>query len=421
MISTDASETREDEDAFRLRVRAWLEQNAERLSEDGHQTRMVDHRMDARIIAASKDWQRKLFHAGLAGITWPEEWGGAGKTPILELVLKDEIRNFAHPSEKLFGPAEKLYGPTIMAFGSTEQKEKHLRSMLRGDEVWCQLFSEPEAGSDLADVRTRIVRDGDELVIDGQKIWSSRAQYSDYGLLIGRSDPSLSKHAGISALIVDMRVPGVDVRPISQIDGGDSFAEVFFTGARVPAHALLGEWNEGWGVARRTLMNERFALASRGQDAGLTQLRQMAEAAGLANDKVIRHRLVDIHIKVQLLRYLGLRLESAARRQVAPGPEGSVAKLLYGEVLDAAAALGMELLGPWGMTSTLSGPDDLAHPPSPDESAEPYGLWQAQLLGAPSAHIAGGTDQILRNLIGERMLGLPREPALPNHNQRPQT
>jgi alkylation response protein AidB-like acyl-CoA dehydrogenase len=254
------------------------------------------------------------------------------------------------------------------------------------------------------------VRDGAELVIDGQKIWSSRAQYSDYGMLIGRSDPSAPKHAGLSAVIVDMRAPGIDVRPIRQIDGGDSFAEVFFTGVRLPADSLLGEWNDGWAVARRTLMNERFALASRGRDAGLTQLRQMAEAAGLADDKVIRHRLTDIHIKVQLLRYLGLRLESAARRQLAPGPEGSVAKLLYGEVLDTAAALGMELLGPWGMTSTLSGPDDLGRVGSEADDAEPYGLWQAQLLGAPSAHIAGGTDQILRNVIGERMLGLPREP-----------
>lgn len=393
----------EDETAFRLAVREWLIGNAPQDAGSNATSRMVDHRMDSGIVEKSRVWQRKLYEAGYAGMTWPREWGGADAPPIFNLILRQELQRANVGADKVFEPSLKMFGPTLLAFGSEEQKHQHLHRMLRGEEVWCQLFSEPEAGSDLAAVATRVVRDGDEFVIDGQKTWCSRAQYADYGMLVARTDPTVKKHHGITCLVVDMGTPGIEVRPIQQMDGGDSFCEVIFTGIRVPANSLLGEWNDGWRVTTRTLMHERFTLGGRGRDGGLPDLISMSHAQGRAEDSAVRQELAEIHIRVQLMRYLQLQLESAARQQMAPGPEGSIAKLLYGQLIDRSTALGMELLGPAGLGSGAE-----------DGSDDPYGFWQSQLLGAPSVHIAGGTDEILRNVIGERLLGLPREPSSSN-------
>lgn len=392
----------ETEDAFRVRAREWLAANAREVSGASH-SRMVDHRMSWEMVQDAKRWQALLYDAGFAGITWPEEWGGAGLFAIHDIAFQDEARAFVHPSHKVFGPSVSMFGPTLMKFGSDLQQTRHLRRMLRGEDVWCQLFSEPDAGSDLASVRTSIRRVGDEFVINGQKVWSSRAQYADLGFLIGRSDPSVPKHHGTSCVVVDMSAPGVEVRPIEQMDGASSFAEVFFTDVRVPVDALVGEWNDGWRVARHTLTNERYTIGSRGRDVGFAGLIELARLNDRESDPHIRRQLVELYVRTQLLRFLGLRLESAARRDASPGPEGSIAKLLYGEVLDASTELALELMGPEGLLARTS--DEQV------DSDEPYGFWQSQLLGAPSAHIAGGTDQILRTIIGERILGLPREPS----------
>lgn len=385
------------EERFRLKLRAWLEENAPKPAEDGGAPRMIDHRVGKGVVEKSRRWQRLLFDAGYAGITWPSEFGGGASPPIIDLILKQELERANVPTDKVFQPSLTMFGPTILAFGSEQQKRKHLKAMLRGDEVWCQLFSEPNAGSDLAAVATGVVRENETFIINGQKTWSSRAQYADFGMLVARSDSSVAKHKGISCLIVDMNSPGIEVRSIRQMDGGESFCEVFFTDVHVPIDALLGSWNDGWGIAQRTLMHERFTLGGRGRDGGLPDLILSSHKSGVSNDSSVRQEIASIFILTKLMQFLQLQLESAARQNLEPGPEGSIAKLLYGELVDRSTSLGMSLLGPFGLETGGTGID-------------PYGYWQSQFLGAPSVHIAGGTDEILRNIIGERLLGLPREP-----------
>jgi alkylation response protein AidB-like acyl-CoA dehydrogenase len=350
-------------------------------------------------LPEAKRFQRMLADARLAAITWPAEYGGRGGT-ILEQVIFDEEASPYEVSTAIFLCATGLVGPTLIALGSEEQKQRYLGPMLRGDEVWCQLFSEPGAGSDLAGMRTRAERDGDSWVVNGQKVWNSGASYSDWGILPARTDPNQPKHRGITYFLLDMTSPGVAVRPLRQITGDAHFCEVFFDDVRIPGANVVGEVNGGWAVTQTTLMNERMAI---GADLGIDPRWVIELARGLCRgdavasaDPIVRERLVDVYMRERLIQYLRNRAITALGRGEAPGPEGSIMKLALGQLYKRIGDLSLELLGPGGALV--------------DGSAPFEGAWQFAFLAAPSMRIAGGTDEIQRNIISERVLGLPREP-----------
>jgi acyl-CoA dehydrogenase len=283
-----------------------------------------------------------------------------------------------------------------MAHGTAEQKARWLAPMLRGDEVWCQLFSEPEAGSDLASLRTRAVPDGDEFVVDGQKVWTSGAQHSEWGILLARTDPDAPRHAGISFFVVDMRSPGIDVRPLRQLNGEAHFNEVFLTGVRVPAANLVGELHEGWKVAVTTLSNERVAIAGGSGMSDPERLRALARELGVVADRRFRQRYAAVWTRNEILRYLRLRSRTALSQGRRPGPEASILKLAYARFVKELTNLAIEIQGPAGA---------LVHP-----DAALDGVFQHKFFNAVQSSIGGGTDEIQRNIVGERVLGLPREP-----------
>jgi alkylation response protein AidB-like acyl-CoA dehydrogenase len=292
-----------------------------------------------------------------------------------------------------------MVAPTILDHGTEVVKEAYLRAMDRGDIVACQLFSEPSSGSDLASLQTRAVRDGDEWVISGQKVWTSGAQVSDIGEIICRTDPDQPKHRGLTGFVVDMHAPGVDVRPLRQMTGGASFNEVFFTEVRVPDSHRLGDVNGGWTVALTTLMNERAAIGGGGGGVGLptsARLVELARAAGRSDDALVRQQLASIIINDRVARYSNLRAMAAIAVGQLPGPELSLAKL----ALTANMVRTCELL------SSLLGPALVA-----DTGAWGTYAWSEFLLGVPGMRVAGGTDEVLRNIVGERVLGLPKEPS----------
>jgi alkylation response protein AidB-like acyl-CoA dehydrogenase len=291
-----------------------------------------------------------------------------------------------------------MVGPTIIAHGTDAQKERYLDAMLRGDEIWCQLFSEPGAGSDLAGLATKAVQDGDEWVVNGQKVWTSGAQHSDLGILLTRTDADQPKHRGITYFLVDMRTPGIDVRPLRQINGAAHFNEVFLTDVRIPAENILGEVNAGWGPTLTTLANERTAIGGGGGGVGFSNLADLARLCGRTDDPIARQDLARAFTRFEILRYLGLRVQTALSQGLPPGPESSVMKLFLSQHLAASADLAMALNGTGGM---LAETDALAE-----------GMWQQYFLGHWAARIGGGTDQIQRNVIGERVLGLPGEARL---------
>jgi len=271
--------------------------------------------------------------------------------------------------------------------------------MARGEQIWCQLFSEPGAGSDVASLATTAVRDGDEWVLNGQKVWTSGAQYSDFGEIICRTNPEAEKHKGITAFIVDMRAPGVTIKPLKQMNGGASFNEVFFDDVRVPNDNVLGDVHEGWTVAITTLMNERVAIGSGGGGGGgrgnVHDLIQLAQRRGMNTDPVIRQRLADLYTKSRIQKFSSMRTLTASLKGKVPGPEGSIGKLFGGRMLTAMGDLAIELVG----AGAVARADDDYH-------------WHQAALGAPAAHIAGGSDEVMKNIIGERVLGLPGEPRV---------
>jgi alkylation response protein AidB-like acyl-CoA dehydrogenase len=289
-----------------------------------------------------------------------------------------------------------MVAPTLMQHGTTEQQARWLGPMLRGDEIWCQLFSEPEAGSDLASLRTRAERDGDVFVVDGQKVWTSNAQHSEWGILIARSDAGAGKHDGITCFAVAMDTPGVDIRPLRQINGEAHFNEVFLEGVRIPVDHVIGEVGGGWKVAVTTLSNERVAIAGGSGASDPDRLRSLAADLGSGANAVWRQRFVDIHIRNEVLRYLKLRTRTAMSKGVRPGPEASIMKLSYSRYVKTVGDLALAMQGAWGQ---------LDHP-----DARSLGVFQQKFLNAVQSSIGGGTDEIQRNIIGERVLGLPREP-----------
>jgi alkylation response protein AidB-like acyl-CoA dehydrogenase len=289
-----------------------------------------------------------------------------------------------------------MVGPTIIAHGTDAQKERFLRPMLAGEHIWCQLFSEPGAGSDLAGLATRAERDGDEFAVNGQKVWTSGAHFSDWGILLARTDWDAPKHRGISYFLVDMRTPGIDIRPLRQITGFAHFNEVFLTDVRIPADNLLGPLNGGWGVTQTTLMNERQMIGSGGTGIGFKAMLALARECGVTDDPIARQELARCYTRFEILSWLGQRAKARAMRGELPGPEASVMKLAISQRMAADGDMVLAFEGAAGMLHR--------------EDAIDAGQWQQVFLNQWSVRIGGGTEQIQRNVLGERVLGLPGEP-----------
>ncbi len=355
-------------------------------------------RMDEEV---SRAWSTKLYEAGYAGLTWPVAYGGAGAPHTHQAIFLEESARAEAP-EHIGIIGLGMAGPTIMAHGTDDQKEARLANILSGREVWCQGFSEPGAGSDLASLRTRGELDGEELVVNGQKVWSSFAHIADFCILLVRSDPRAPKHEGITYLLVDMRSPGVEVRPLRQITGHLEFNEIFFSDVRVPKANILGELGGGWRVAMTTLLHERatlgFSLTAR-LEVLMRRLVALAtepkpEGGRPADDPLVRHRMAAQWIELQGLRFTNYRALTQLLRTGVPGPEGSIAKLLWSESNQRLTELAVELLGPRAPLA---------------EAEHPWGgFWQYQQLRSRGNTIEAGTSEVLRNIIAERVLGLPR-------------
>jgi alkylation response protein AidB-like acyl-CoA dehydrogenase len=371
----------EAEIAFREELRAWLADNA-----PGEEPRGDDD----TVYAWRRDWQRKLADGGWAGVHWPKEYGGRGATMTQSAIFFEELGRARAPL-----PANVLGlllgGPTLMVWGTDEQKERYLSPILTAEEIWCQGFSEPEAGSDLAALKTRAVKEGDEWVVTGQKVWTSGAQYSKWCMLVARTDQDAPKHKGLTYFLMDMEQPGVQVVPLRQITGEPEFNELFIEGARIPDENVVGGVGNGWMVALTTLMNERSGLAFFLQ----VRLRQLlddliAEASqrGLMDDPVIADKLGELHVKAEVLRLTAYRGLTAIEKYGQPGPEGSLTKWMWSEANQQLTQLAVDILGPEALTAGTP--------------------WAYELMRARGNTIEGGTTEILKNIVAERVLGLPR-------------
>ena len=380
---------------FRIRARAWLEANAPRRASADD----ADGEPFAAGIAEQKAFQAKLYDAGFAGITWPREYGGQGLTNAEQIAFSQEARDFALPvSAFIIGLG--MPGPTILELGTEEQKKRYLPKLLRGAEIWCQLFSEPAAGSDVASLITTAARDGDEWVLNGQKVWTSGAQYSDFGAVIARTDPTVPKHAGITMFIVDMHSPGVTVRPLKVATGAAPFNEVFFDQVRLPADSVIGEVNKGWAAAVVMLRNERVAIgtlsAPRMSPLAYDSLSRVAARLGRGTDPGLSRRLAELYARERAVRLFAQLLREEAMAGSDPGPRGSVAKLAGAELGMFAAEVAGQVLGPAAVGF---------------ESDDVRAVVTA-IIAVPGGSIAGGTNEIQRNIIGERVLGLPKDPGV---------
>ncbi len=389
-----------EEAAFRQKAHDWLASNAKPLPPDATGPVMLGEREDAAAIDECKKWQATKADAGWACLTWPKEYGGQGLTSMHNVIFKQEEAKFEVPAD-VYTIGLGMLGPTLMAHGTDEQKKKYIPQMIRGQEIWCQLFSEPAAGSDLAGLRTTATRDGDDWIINGQKIWSTGAHFCDWGMIVTRSDSEAAKHAGLTYFIVDMNAPGVEVRPIKQINGSSGFNEVFFTDVRVPDENRVGAEGDGWRVALTTLMNERVAIgagSSSGRLRDLFTLARETQRGGrpAIEDSAVRQRLADFYVKSKGLVNTGYRTLSAVSRGATPGPEGSIGKAIGAPMGQDMAAFALELQGAMGAAMDA----DIV----PQDA-----FWQETYLGMPGMRIAGGTDEILKNIIAERVLGLPPE------------
>jgi acyl-CoA dehydrogenase len=389
-----------EEAAFRAEARAWLETNAERKDPDDVGGNMLGERTTPEVVKQAQAWQKKKADAGWACLTWPVEYGGRGATSIQSVIWGQEESKFKTPPP-IFGIGHGMCGPTIMAHGTDEQKRRWLPKLLSGEELWCQLFSEPAAGSDLAGLRSTAVRDGDDWIVNGQKIWTTGAHFCDWGILVVRSDPNAAKHAGLTYFVVDMHSPGIEIRPITQINGGQGFNEVFFTDVRIPDANRLSEVGNGWAVAITTLMNERSSIGSGSTGGGVTDLLKLAEQVEIdgrpaIEDSSVRERIADFYVRSKGLQYTSMRSLSALSQGKTPGPEASMGKLVGAVLAQEVAAFGMELAGTAAATCD-------------SEFTPAGGEWHERYLGIPGLRIAGGTDEVLRNIISERVLGLPPE------------
>jgi alkylation response protein AidB-like acyl-CoA dehydrogenase len=335
-----------------------------------------------------------MYEGGWGAITWPVEYGGRGGSSWHQTIFNQEAAHY-DVSAGVFAVGIGMCGPTLIAHGTEAQKLRHLPAMLRGEEVWCQLFSEPDAGSDLAGLKTRAQRDGDVFVVNGQKVWTSGAHYSDWGILIARTNPDVPKHKGITYFLVDMRTPGIDVRPLRQITGHAHFNEVFLTDVIVPVENAVGTVDNGWAVAHTTMNHERTLIGGAGHGISTDQVLTLARRYGRDTDPVMRQRLAAFFTRMQLLRFMNYRVQTALSQGRQPGPEAATTKLFVSQHLSLTGDLLMELMGAHGLLT--------------DGNAIDNGMWQATFLNQWMSRLGGGTDNIQRNSLGERVLGLPRE------------
>ena len=382
-----------EEARFREEASSWLAENAP--TDDAFRA--------LSPLEQAKVWQKRKYDAGWACIGWAPDFGGRGASAIEEVIWRQEESQYDLPAN-FFLIGQGMIGPTLMAWASDEDKARFLPQLASGEEVWCQLFSEPAGGSDLAALRTRAEPDGDDWVINGQKIWTSGAHYSDYGVIVVRTDPTVPKHKGLSYFYIDMKAPGVEIKPIKQLTGDSDFNEVYFTDVRVSDSQRLGEVGQGWQVSLTTLMNERAAIGgSFGQmDVSLA----MSVAAEVEidgrpalEDAAVRARIADWYVQEAGLKYTGYRSLTALSRGALPGPENSIGKLVGAPKMQAMSSYLMDLLGASGAIA--------------DEAlGAKAGIIQRAYMGAPGLRIAGGTDEIMANIIAERVLGLPQEPRL---------
>jgi alkylation response protein AidB-like acyl-CoA dehydrogenase len=391
-----------EQEALRERVRAWLSENMPR-------------EWTRRVMASSevprpeayellRDWQRKLYDAGFVGLTWPKAYGGQGLTFMEELIVHQEMALAkAPPILNILGVG--MAGPTIVAYGTEEQKKRYPAKILSCEEIWCQGYSEPNSGSDLASLQTRAVKDGEHWIINGQKVWTSLAHWADWMMLLARTDPAAPKHKGISYFLLDMKLPGVTVKPLRQITGDAEFNEVFFDNVRVHESQVLGGVNNGWAVGLTTLMYERLALGFGLQvrlrialDALVELARRMdKQGRAITQDPIMRQKIAQLWIDTECLKYTGARAITKLLRGEIPGPEASTGKMGWVETHQKLQELAMEIEGPY--SQLMRGSD----------WAVEGGLWQHSFLRSRANSIEGGTTEIQKNIIGERILGLPKD------------
>jgi alkylation response protein AidB-like acyl-CoA dehydrogenase len=387
---TDAQET------FRKEVRQWLEAN---LPDDLRRRAFASSRCEPEEVRKLRAWQKRMCEAGYVGLDWPPRFGGRGASLVEQIILYQEMARAGSPQFVNRGGVSML-GPTLMKHGTVAQQQRFLANILTADELWCQGFSEPNAGSDLANLQTRATRRGDGFVVKGQKVWTSMAHVADWCFVLTRTDPSAPRHQGLSFLLVDMRSPGITVRPLRQITGEAEFNEVFFDDVVVPAENLVGAENAGWGVALTTLAYERDLLTFIRQISlqnALRRLLRLAGERGAARDPIVRQRLAALLIGEQVLQLNGYRSLTKILRGGEPGPEGSTSKLFWSQLDQDLAELAAQILGPHGQ---LMG----ALPPAPDG-----GQWAFYELLSQASGIRAGTSEILRNILAERLLGLPKD------------
>jgi len=386
----------EQEEAFRKEVRGWLEAN---LPDDLRGRAFASSRADHEEVRKLRAWQRRMAEAGFVGMDWPRQFGGRNAPITEQIILYQEMARAESPQLVNRGGVSML-GPTLMKHGTPAQQQRHLRPILTADEIWCQGFSEPNAGSDLANLQTRAVRDGDRFVVNGQKVWTSMAHVADWCFLLVRTDPSAPKHKGISFLLVDMKSPGITVRPLRQITGEAEFNEVFFDNVSVPADHLVGRLNEGWAVALTTLAYERDLLTFIRHISlrnALHRLLPLVRDRGRSGDPIVRQKIAELWIGEQALQLNAYRSLTKILRGGEPGPEGSTSKLFWSYLDQELALTATQVLGPYSQVKAGSRW-------APDE-----GQWEFYELLARASGIRAGTSEILRNIIGERVLGLPKD------------
>ena len=381
---------------FRAKCRAWLEANAELKTKKTNSAKNMNVG-NKSLLEAAAEWQKKKYDAGWAMIHWPKEFGGIGATPIERIIWAQEESKFNVP-KGVYEIGLGMAGPVMMEYATDEQKERYLPPMAEGKEIWCQLFSEPSAGSDVAGLRSKAVQDGENWIVNGQKVWTSGAHFSDFGILVVRHDPSLEKHKGLTFFFVDMKSPGIEVKPIKQLTGGSSFNEVYFNDVVIPDSQRLGEIGDGWKVAITTLMNERLAVGDAdGVDANEAfELAKKHNKDGeqLIDNNAVRESIADWYCEASGLKNTKLRTMSALSRGDTPGPEASITKIVSANKLQAIGNFGMDSSDMSGMLM--------------DEESD-FIKFQMAWMGAAGLRIAGGTDEILKNIIAERVLGLPQE------------
>lgn len=382
-------EDTKSEAEYRAQVKSWLEANAQ-----DYRNAPVKAWEEDEFVERAKAWQAKKMQAGYVAITWPKEIGGQGGTPIQQVIFSQEESKY-HVPLGLFEIGLGMCIPTVIKHGTTDHAKRYVPPALLGEEVWCQLFSEPAAGSDLAGIRTKAVRDGDNWVINGQKVWTSWGHKADYGILITRTDFGVPKHKGMTMFFLDMKSPGVEVRPIKQMSGASNFNEVFFNDVVIPDSQRLGDVGDGWRVSLTTLMNERLAVGGKPSSApAANDFVQLAEYFGAMDDGSVKQAIADFYLRDEGVRLTRMRALTALSRGQLPGPEASLGKLVIAKALQEGGQAVMDMAGPAGLIR------DKENAPAMDK-------WQGSFIWSAGLRIAGGTDEILRNIIAERVLGLP--------------